>query len=152
MGSSLREEERALYLRTIFDSIPMPTFIVDEDVRIHDLNTAAEEFLGDESPKALDCRAGDVFRCVNAEKQGCGKAELCRTCVIRNSVNKAAAGRNTQREIHVAKLRGLKRMVKQKFLVSTTLLPFTESPRVLLILEDISRILALRGARSAQAK
>ena len=147
MSSTVREEERALYLRAIFDGIPSPMFIVDEDARIHDFNAAGEEFLGPESAEALDRLCGEVFHCVNSEERGCGKGESCHACAIWNSVKRAAAGEATHRKIHVAKLRTPNRTVTQELLISATLLPFTETPRVLLVLEDITRIAALRKTR-----
>jgi PAS domain-containing protein len=149
MSATAREEERSQYLRAIFDGIPMPIFIVDEDVRIQDFNTAAEEFLGPQSALALQGQCGEVFHCANAEEYGCGKAEPCRACAIRNSVKKATAGEMTHRKMHVAKLRTLTRTFNQEVLISATLLPYTEAPRVLLVLEDISRIDALRKARTS---
>jgi PAS domain-containing protein len=147
MSPTVREEERVLYQRAIFDGVPIPIFIVDEDVRIRDFNTAAEEFLGPESATALDGLCGEALHCVNAERKGCGKAASCRACAIRNSVNRAASGEPVHRKMHVAKLRTPKRTVTQELLISATLLPFTETPRVLLALEDISSIVAMRKAR-----
>lgn len=147
MSSALREEERALYLRAIFDGIPTPVFVVDEDVRIQDFNAAAEAFLGSDSATALEELCGEAFHCVNSEENGCGKGESCHACAIRNSVKRAAAGEATHRKMHVAELRAGSRKVTQELLISTTLLPFTETPRVLLVLEDISRIVAFRKAQ-----
>ncbi len=138
------EEERSQYLRAIFDGIPMPMFIVDDGVRIQDFNTAAEEFLGPQSVTALHGVCGDVFHCVNATDHGCGNAKPCRACAIRNSVKKANSGEIIQRELHVAKLRTPTRTFTQELLISAALLPYTEAPRVLLVLEDLSRIDALR--------
>jgi PAS domain-containing protein len=147
MSATAKEEERTQYLRAIFDGIPMPMFIVDEDVRIHDFNTAAEEFLGPQSATALHEVCGDVFHCVNAADHGCGNAEPCHACIIRNSVKKAASGEIIQRKMHVAKMRTLTRTFTQELLISANLLPYTEAPRVLLVLEDLSRIDALRKTR-----
>jgi PAS domain-containing protein len=147
MSPTVREEERVLYQRAIFDGVPIPMFIVDEDARIQDFNTAAEEFLGQESAAALDGLCGEAFHCVNAEKKGCGKAASCGACAIRNSVNSATSGTPVYRKMHVARFRTLNRTVTQELLISATPLPFTETPRVLLVLEDISRIVALRKMR-----
>ena len=148
MSPTVREEEKALHQRAIFDGIPIPVLIVDEDVRIQDFNTAAEELLGPESVTALYRLCGEVFHCVNAEQNGCGKAESCCACAIRTSVNRAVAGEPVHRKMHVTKLRTPNRTVSQELLISATLLPFTETPQVLLALEDISRIVALRKARN----
>ncbi len=138
-------EERAQYLRTIFDAIPLPTFIVDADVRIHDFNTAAESFLGPQPPNALYRRGGEALHCLNAELAGCGKGEGCQDCVVRNSVNRAMSGKNTLRELHQAELRGPQGAIEVQLLVTTALLPYTEQPRALLLLEDVSEVRTLRG-------
>jgi PAS domain-containing protein len=149
MSPTAREEERALYRRAIFDGTPIPMFIVDEDLRILDFNTAAEEMLGPESALALNGPCGVAFHCVHAEPNECGKAEACHECAIRTSVNRAASGEPVHRKMHIAKFGTPNRTVTQEFLISATLLPFTETPEVLLALEDISRIGALRQARKS---
>jgi len=149
MSPTAREEERALYQRAIFDGTPIPLFIVDEHLRIHDFNTAAEEMLGPESAMALDGQYGEAFHCVHAEPNGCGKVESCHACAIRTSVSSAAAGEPVRRKMYAAMLRTPNRNVTQEFLISATLLPFTETPQVLLALEYTPRIVALRKARKS---
>jgi PAS domain-containing protein len=149
MSPTAMEEERALYRRAIFDGTPIPLFIVDEDLRIIDFNTAAEEMLGPESVIALNWPCGVAFHCVHAEPTECGKAEACHACAIRTSVYTAASGEPVRRKMHIAKFRTPNRTVTQEFLISATLLPFTETPEVLVALEDISSIGALRKARKS---
>src|ERR1051325_2462394 len=98
MSIQEKQEQKAQYLRAIFDTIPLPTFIVDADVRIQDFNTAAEQFLGPEPAAALYRRGGEALHCIHSEVSGCGKAEVCRDCIIRNGVSKAMTGRSTCRE------------------------------------------------------
>ncbi len=138
-------EHKAQYLRTIFDTIPLPTFIVDEDVRIEDFNTAAEQFLGPEPATALHRRGGEVLHCINSEPYGCGRHPLCEDCVIRESVRKAITGRRTCRKMHQAELRTGTGVVPIDLLVTTSLLPYTERPRVIVMLEDVSEIVRLRA-------
>lgn len=133
-----KEEQQAQYLRAIFDTFPHPTFIVDADVQILDFNTAAEQFLGPEPALALHRRGGEAFHCVHAEAKGCGKTEECKDCVIRNSVHHALTGKATHRELHPAELRTPKGQFGIELLVSASLLPYAEPPRVLLVLEDTS--------------
>jgi PAS domain-containing protein len=144
MNAQAFDEQKAQYLRAIFDTIPQPTFIVDEDVGIRDFNTAAEQFLGDNPAAALQRPGGEAFHCIHADRYGCGKAEPCKDCVIRNSVRKAMQGATTCRELHRAELRTGATTVPITLLVTASLLPYTESPRVLLILENVSSLLKLR--------
>lgn len=145
MSGTQTDEEKVQYLRAIFDTIPLPAFIVDDEARIHDFNTAAEAFLGPEAPMALYQRSGDVFHCLNAAPRGCGNAEACQNCLIRNSIARAIQGQATYQEMHNAMLITPKGSRAIDLLVTASLLPYTESVRVLLILEDVTEISTLRG-------
>lgn len=133
------------HLRTVFDTIPLATFVVDNDVRIQDYNTAAAELLGPEPELAIRRRGGDALHCIHSEAHGCGQNEPCKDCVIRNSVKRAIAGGVTHREIHKAELRTRTGTVSIDLLISASPLPGGESPGVVLILEDVSELLTLRG-------
>ena len=137
--------ERADYLRTVFDTIPLATFVVDDDVRIQDFNTTAAQLLGPEPELAIRRRGGDALHCIHSEAHGCGQNKPCQDCVIRNSVKRAIAGGATHRETHKAELRTRTGMVSIDLLITASPLPGVESPRVLLILEDVSELLTLRG-------
>lgn len=143
MNGQATDEHQVQYLRAIFDTIPQPTFIVDEDVMIRDFNTAAEQFLGSEPATALHQRGGEAFHCIHAERYGCGKTAVCKDCVIRNSVRKAMNGTTTCRELHRAELHTGKHTVPISLLVTASLLPYTDTPRVLLILENVTSIMEL---------
>lgn len=132
-------------MRTVFDTIPMPTFVVDDDVRIQDFNAAARLVLGPEPESAFHRRSGDAMHCIHAEAKGCGQSEPCKKCVIRNSVRKAISGKATHRETHRAGLRTQGNTAAIDLLVSATPLPEGGAPRVLLLLEDVSELLSLRG-------
>jgi PAS domain-containing protein len=138
-----KDEQKAQYLRAIFDTIPLPAFIVDADCRIHDFNTAAEGFLGPEPALGLYRRGGEAFHCIHADAHGCGKSEACEDCVIRQSVNRALAGKGTSRELHQAELRTGRGTTSLDLLITTSLLPYTEEPRALLLLEDVSDIIKI---------
>jgi hypothetical protein len=133
------------YLRTIFDVLPLPAFIVDEDVRIEDHNAAAAVLLGPEPEMSIHRRGGEVLHCIRSEPGGCGQSHWCKECVIRNSVKTALDGRVTHRKMHKAEIRRCGKIRAVDLLVTATPLLETEVPRVLLLLEDISELLTLRG-------
>lgn len=133
-------ERRIQYSRAIFDAIPVPTLIVDEDVRICDFNTAAEALLGSSPASGLHQRGGEVLGCLHAEASGCGKGEQCKDCVVRNGVRKALAGGAVYRERHLATLRRTGRHLNLDLLVTATLLPYTEFPQALLVLENLTEL------------
>jgi hypothetical protein len=145
MCSGQKDLEKRQYLRTIFDTIPLPTFVVDEDVRIQDYNAAAGLLLGPAPELTMYNRGGDALHCIHAETKGCGQSEPCKECVIRNSVATAISGRVTHRETHKAELLIQGKTVMIDLLVTATPLPDATVPQVLLLLEDISELLTLQG-------
>jgi PAS domain-containing protein len=142
-------EQWAQYFRAIFDAIPQPTFVVDGDVKIHDFNTAAECYLGPEPSTALRRRGGEALHCINSEAHGCGLAEPCKQCVIRESVRSAVRGESTNRKKHRAKLRVDGGTTEIELLVTAALLPYTDAPRAVLVLENVTEILALHRKKRA---
>jgi PAS domain-containing protein len=145
MQTGQKDLEQGHYLRTIFDTIPLPTFVVDEDVRIQNYNAAGGQLLGPEPELALHRRGGDALHCIHSEAKGCGQNELCKQCVIRNSVNSAFIGKATHRKTHKAEWRTHGNTVQIDLLITTTPLPESEYLRALLILEDVSELLTLRS-------
>jgi len=138
-------QERAQYLRTIFDAIPLPTLVVDEDVRIKEFNAAAAPLLGAKPEQTLQLRGGDALHCIYSEPYGCGQNEPCKHCVIRNSVNLAINDRATHREIHKAKWRTGEVIASIDLRITTSPLPDLGCARALLILEDVSELFLLRS-------
>jgi hypothetical protein len=67
---------------------------------------------------------------------GLNQSELCKECVIRNSVKAAISGGVTHRETHKVELLRQGKTVVIDLLVTATPLPDAAAPRVLLLLED----------------
>lgn len=86
--------------RVLFDAMPLPVFVVDEDVCIFDYNAAAARLLGKGKRLILRHRGGEVLNCIHAAEtpEGCGRAPACRKCVVRKSVRAAARGRRVTRQ------------------------------------------------------
>jgi PAS domain-containing protein len=136
-------KQKAQYWRAIFDALPLPAFIVDEDVRMLDFNAEAEKLLGAAPKSALRRRGGEVLHCVYAESVGCGKSKPCKNCIIRNGVNDSIQGLDTRRKFHQAELRGSRGPVPVSLLVTASRLPDTAPPQVLLILENVAEAVRL---------
>lgn len=85
--------------RAMFDAMPMPVFLVDNDASILEYNAAASQFLGAEKHLLLRRRLGDVLDCLHATEspEGCGRAEACPTCGMRNAIDSARRGRRVTR-------------------------------------------------------
>jgi PAS domain-containing protein len=69
-----KDNQTRQYWRTIFDSTPIPTFIVDDDMRIQDCNLAAAQLLGPQPELVLKQRGGEALGCIHAAAKGCGHA------------------------------------------------------------------------------
>ena len=143
MNSRETNKQKAQYWRAIFDALPLPAFIVDEDLRVLDFNAEAEKLLGAAPKSALRRRGGEVLHCVYAESVGCGKSKPCKSCIIRNSVKAAIEGLDTRRKFYQAELRGSRGPVPVSLLVTASRLPDTATPQALIILENVAETVRL---------
>jgi PAS domain S-box-containing protein len=134
------------YYKTILDAIPLIIFIVDNDVRIRDLNQAAATAFGLDKATVLNRRGGEVLHCLHAHDvpEGCGRAEFCQNCVIRNSVTKCLAGQAVTRRRTKAELVLEETKKKIELLITASPMPSPEEMLVLLIIEDINEISTLQ--------
>ena len=136
-----RYENAEDYFQGIFDANPIPTLIMDHEVRVVDLNRAALELVAVDPSRAIGRLGGDAIRCANGIETGCGNSPQCGDCLINRSVKQAVDGIAVRRKPFQVVL---KRGGKEKRLdirVTATPLP---GRRALLILEDLTEVLALR--------
>lgn len=139
-------QARARYLRSILDAIPNPVFVVDRDVRVLDFNEAARPLLSEDRRQVLRRRGGQVLHCLHAHDHpaGCGHGAACRHCALRGSVNATFEGRRVIRaRAHMQLLRdGNPQDVY--LLVTTAAVELSGEKESLLILEDISDVVAVQ--------
>src|SRR5512145_1510730 len=130
------------FLHNLFDSIPSMLFIVDDDVRVMYLNAAAKKFHGYDSLHKLLGSGGQALNCINVahDSSACGKAENCRTCLVRRSVGAASRGRAIFREATRMELVDKSGRRTVHFMVTASPFKHEGRPLVLLILEDISEL------------
>jgi PAS domain-containing protein len=85
--------------RVLFDAMPMPVFVVDEDTSLLEYNSAAAQLLGQDKGMILRRRSGEVLHCLHATDVpgGCGHAPACADCVVRESVRTAYRGHRITR-------------------------------------------------------
>jgi PAS domain-containing protein len=135
------------FYRTLLDAMPLMIFVVDGDMRIHDLNAAAATVFGLEKAAILRRRGGDVLQCLHAQDvpEGCGGGPFCRTCVLRTAVTQSMQGQAvTRRRTKTNVLCGGSRK-QLELLITASPMPGTEDPSTILILEDISEMSTLRN-------
>ncbi|MRR07292.1 MAG: PAS domain-containing protein [Deltaproteobacteria bacterium] len=133
-------------LTRAFNAMPSPVFIVDEDVRIFEYNTAAAALLSTEKTDVLKLRGGEVLHCIHHHEaeDGCGRTPACADCVIRNSVKKACQGGSVVRARQKMELVRDEKIIEVYVLITASPFSFQDSTYAILVLEDISELIELR--------
>jgi len=126
-------------LKVVFDALPSIVFVVDQDVRIQEYNTAASDLLMADRMIVIRQRAGDILYCAHSREtpEGCGRASSCKNCVIRNSVNEAFHGNRVVRRRTRIELIRNGNTIEVSALVSASPIVFQNRSFVLLVIEDI---------------
>jgi PAS domain-containing protein len=134
------------FLRAVLDALPAPLFVVDDDVCIRDCNAAARAMVGAEGLPVLMKRGGEALHCIHAAETagGCGASAACGDCVVRNSVRSAAGGGRVSRRMHRMLRAGAEGQVEVNVLVTASPFRYEGEALVLLVLEDITELDALR--------
>jgi len=86
MESELAAEKR--HLDAIVESSPVGLLVLDEDMNIVRVNSAAATIAGAEGKDILPHRCGDALGCVNvgADPRGCGHSSECPLCPLRKGL------------------------------------------------------------------
>ncbi len=125
--------------RMLFDAMPMPVFVVDEDVRILECNAAAARLLGKSKQFLVGKRCGEALSCSHALEapEGCGHSPDCGECAVRKSVRAASRGHSVVRQ--KAEMKFGRNGNHTKVNLRVTCEPFTYEQRtfILLILEGL---------------
>ena len=131
----------------MLDAIPSPVLLVDEDVNIIAANAAANSFIGVDAKTILRKRGGDVMGCLHSTKtsKGCGHAEMCRQCVIRNSVERTFMGKKVVRAQTKMDIQKDGKTTHAFILVTTSPIALDGVDYCLLIMEDFSELVKLKS-------
>ena len=141
----MNEKEKRDMLRAVFDALPSLVFVVDQDVRIQEYNTAASDLLIAERKTVLKQRAGEILHCIHSSEvqEGCGRAPFCKDCIIRNSVTEVFQGNRVVRRRTRMELIRDGNKIEIYALITASPFSFQDRPLVLLVIEDISEIAEL---------
>lgn len=138
---------QAGYDRTVLDSLPLPVLVVDEHVNILDFNFPASKLLSANHSMLYRRRGSAVFHCVHSVDDALDGAPdpADEQCVIRQSVK--TAFQNHKLDRRQASMEILVADTIKKVNVVVTASPFEYQNRryALLVLEDVSELLTLRG-------
>jgi len=134
------------FLKNLFESIPCGVLIVDRDRRVQAVNNVLEQTFGISQAEAMDKRAGQALRCINAFKapEGCGFADECRNCRMRNTALEALAGKQIHRNKANVQLLSDGEPRDRVLLVSAAPIEHEAERFAIVILEDITELNTLR--------
>ncbi len=132
---------------SILHAMPLPILVVDDDVSILWYNQAAAQVVGAEAVLVLRRRAGEVLHCLHAQEtpEGCGRAAACRDCPVRGAVGQALQGQKVIRQRAKMELVHGNIVTPVHLLVTTAPFTFQGKAWALLVLEDISELMELKG-------
>jgi hypothetical protein len=120
--------------RLVFDTVPWPLLVVDNDFRVVEYNSAAAPLVGNDKRAVRGRRGGEALNCVYGVggSNPCDPSAECSDCVLRNIVEGAAEGRAIRRRwTPFERMIGGKRL-KTKLRVSAQ--PFNYQGRLLILL------------------
>ena len=140
------EPKKSDLMRTIFDAMPSLVLVVDEDVKVQEYNLAAAEFFLADRIAILKHRGGEVINCIYSTEVpgGCGHAESCGGCVVRNAVKSSFDGNRIVRSrAKMEVLRGGEK-VEMYALITASPFVFGDENLALLVIEDINVIAELQ--------
>jgi hypothetical protein len=134
------------FVRTILDAIPLYVLVTDHEMRFVHANRMGRRLLGDAPDQRLKRPGGEALHCFEAAHapNGCGSAGACQDCVIRKGVQLARVGAGVSRQRTRMQLLQGAEWRATDFLVTTSPLDYTGQSLVLLGLEDMTEVLALR--------
>jgi len=136
------------YFKILFDAVPSPVLIVDDDVRILDYNPAGAALLGPDRGLQFMKRGGEAFHCLHARRSpgGCGRSEFCADCIVRNSVTEALRIGAVCRRKGTMQRADEGAAARSDLMLLVTASPFRYGNRdlILLVLEDVSELMRLQ--------
>jgi len=130
----------------LWEATPIPVLAVNADVKILYFNPAAKKLVGSNPEVVIQRRAGEILHCIHSTEavEGCGYSPFCKDCIIRNSVNRSLTGRKVSRKLQKMELVQKGHTVEIYLLVTTAPLQYGKEQLVMVLLEDVSELRALR--------
>ncbi len=130
---------------SVFDALPFPAWIVDDDMRLLAVNRASVRLLGAESDAVLRQRGGEFLHCVNSA-DGCGKSTKCPDCALRVATRFALTGAQPTRQRTRLEVVDRDSVTEMHALITASPMVYEGANRVLLCIEDLTRLLATTDA------
>lgn len=130
----------------LIDAIAVPIFIVEDDLKVLAVNSAARDMFGLSKEVFYRQRGGDVLHCLQAHDapEGCGSHKLCATCVIRNSVTASLKDSMASRRYMRLRRKVDSGLQDRELRISSRPLPNAGPNVVVLTVEDAGELTQLR--------
>jgi PAS domain-containing protein len=131
-------------IANVFDSLPLPAFVVDHDFNIVDFNLAGAKLLDRVPFAVLRLRGGDRLQCVHsAEAANAGAAQACEDCIVKNFAREVFAQAVTRRSTGRLRLTRDGNAADVDFVITVAPIPDESEPLALLILDDAAELSGL---------
>ncbi|MBC7086118.1 MAG: hypothetical protein H5T43_07125 [Methanomethylovorans sp.] len=129
-----------LLFHAIFENAPIIMMVVNEDVKIENINHTTSETLGIQKEHSLGLLGGELFSCVNSfEKGGCGKNPNCEGCPVRSTVLYTFKTlKNVYKKEGELTIKVKDQNLTKSLVISTTFINLGNQPKVLLTVDDIT--------------
>jgi hypothetical protein len=134
------------YLRALLDAMPFAVFVVDDACTILDVNQAGMTFAETSERTALLRPYGEALCCIVARhaEHGCGSDKRCEHCVIRSAVNAVMTQRRSSQRMTSMQLLRKDSVYNVSLMVTATPFAYEGRELVLVVVEDITEMTALR--------
>ncbi len=131
----------------LLDAIPSMAFIVDSAATILEANRAARLWLGDRGEARLGKPLGSTVHCIfpRDSRGECGATDFCPSCLVRRSIEAAAAGRPAPRRLAHMLVQANGQPEDCWFQVSASPVSLGGRDLVLVALEDATQLVELRA-------
>lgn len=126
--------------RVVFDAMPLPVFVVDQNINVLECNAAATRLFKPGKRTRKQQKAGDILHCLHTTEslKGCGGASACSDCGLREAVRAASKGGSVTRRQAEMELIQKGRPSKVHLLITCQPFTYGKSSFVLLVLEGLN--------------
>lgn len=130
--------------RILFDTLPIPVFVMDADMVIQTSNAAGNALYTSDSP-VVRRRCGEVIHCLNERTSSnrCGETDSCPDCLVRTTVLTALEGETIIRRRAEMLIAGDNGESKRKTLLVTAA-KIPGEPLAVAVLEDFTELTVIR--------
>jgi PAS domain-containing protein len=131
-------------IANVFDTLPLPAFVVDQDFNIIDFNLAGAKLLDRVPFAVLRLRGGQQLQCIHTTGAADGApTDACQECIVKTFVREVFDGAKACRKTGRVRLMGNGKETEVEFLITVAPIADESGPMALLILDDAQELSAL---------